>query len=494
MSEPVTIPGYTVHQLLGKGGMASVYLATQESLGRQVAIKVLSEFGDEHAETRFFTEARTIAALNHPRIVTVFDVGHLADGRPYLSMEYLEGGDLTKLKDQALGIQYALELIKQVAEGLSKVHQKGIIHRDIKPANILFREDGSAALSDFGIAKNLNVDTELTQAGISVGSPSYSSPEQIYGQELDARSDIYSLGVVLLEMLAGRNPFKGGNYAETVVNHTEKSAPDLSDLDQDCQQLLRKMLAKSPNDRYASVVELIRDINDILGRLAAVSTDENEATAFRSAASAPASLDVFSNQLSELTKQKRSLVVVGGSLLLILMIVLFSYESEADKEINRLLDLAGTSLDQDKLIAPEFDNARYYFNQILVLDPGNGDAEDGLEEVDERLVERYLQLASARFEETRLSRPKDDSAVFYYKQALALEPDNESAQEGLTRVTAEYLRLAQEAFNKKRYDEGLGYVRSGLELEPEHALLLELQTQYKDKGSALKRILNNVFN
>ena len=473
--------------------MASVYLATQESLGRQVAIKVLSEFGDAHAETRFFAEARTIAALNHPRIVTVFDVGHLADGRPYLSMEYLEGGDLTKLKDQTLGVQYALELIKQVAEGLSKVHQKGIIHRDIKPANILFREDGSAALSDFGIAKNLNVDTELTQAGISVGSPSYSSPEQIYGQELDARSDIYSLGVVLLEMLAGHNPFKGGNYAETVVNHTEKTGPNLSGLDQDCQKLLRKMLAKDPNDRYDSVIDLIQDINDLLARLATVSVDEDEATAFRSAAT-PNFQHAFSSQLSQLIKQKRALIAVAGSLLLILMIVLFSYESETDKEINRLLDLAETSLDQDKLIAPEFDNARYYFNQILVLDPGNGDAEDGLEEVDERLVERYLKLASARFEETRLSRPKDDSAVFYYKQALALEPDNESAREGLARVTAEYLRLAQEAFNKKRYDEGLGYVRSGLELEPEHALLLELQTQYKDKGSALKRILNNVFN
>ncbi len=495
MNEPITIPGYTVHELLGKGGMASVYLATQESLGRRVAIKVLSEFGDEHAETRFFTEARTIASLNHPRIVTVFDVGHLENGLPYLSMEYLGGGDLSQLKNQALVPRHALELVKQVAEGLSVVHNKGIIHRDIKPANILFREDGSVALSDFGIAKDLSVDTELTQAGVSVGSPSYSSPEQIYGQQLDARSDIYSLGVVLLEMLSGSNPYKGKNYAETVVNHTQKPLPDLEEIDRDCRAVLRRMLARDPDNRYGSVSELIDDINAILTR--APEQDE-AATAFRPAATPGAGLQTnLQDQARSLLQQlagNRIIIAVSATVALALIVILLSYETETDREIKRLLEQADASLEQDQLITPEFENARYYYNQILVLDPGNGDAEDGLEEVNELLVERYLQLASTRFEETRLSRPKDDSAVFYYNQALALEPDNESAQEGLARVTEEYLRLAREAFNKKRYDEGLGYVRSGLALEPEHALLLELHEQYKDKGSALKRILNNVFN
>ena len=278
MSEIIAIPGYTVHHLIGKGGMASVYLATQESLNRQVAIKVLADFGDPSAEERFFTEARTVAALSHPHIITVYDVAHLKDGRPYISMEYLAGGDLDRLKGQAVEVRYALELIRQVAKGLDTVHKKDIIHRDIKPANILFREDGTVALSDFGIAKDLSVDTELTQAGISVGSPSYSSPEQIYGKRIDQRSDIYSLGVVLLELLQGNNLYKGGNYAETVINHTERSIPGLSALENQHQILLGKMLAKLPEQRHQTVADLIRDIDSLLDM---ATDDDNDQTKLR---------------------------------------------------------------------------------------------------------------------------------------------------------------------------------------------------------------------
>ncbi|OUR87286.1 hypothetical protein A9Q81_26675 [Gammaproteobacteria bacterium 42_54_T18] len=472
MSETITILGYTVHHMIGKGGMASVYLATQKSLNRQVAIKVLADFGDPNAEERFFMEARTVAALNHPHIITVYDVAHLEDGRPYLSMEYLSGGDLDSLKGKSVGMRYALELIRQVTQGLDSVHKKGIIHRDIKPANILFREDNSVVLSDFGIAKDLSVNTELTQAGISVGSPSYSSPEQIYGQQLDQRSDIYSLGVILLELLLGCNPYKGENYAETVVNHTERSIPDLAMLQRPCQALLGKMLKKQPEQRHQTTEELISDIDALLD----MAPDNDDQTKLRST---PLRHKATSDHLQWIEKHQKSGLILLGLLIAILVLFKATYKSETDRKIDALLEQAETHLADNQFIAPEFDNARYFYNQILTLETDNDDALDGLEVINEQLVERYIKLAAERFEETQLNRPKGNNAIYYYRQALAIESDNEAALTGLQRVVTEYIALANKSFNRKDYGTGLRHVRIGLELAPKNQELLGLKEQYK---------------
>ena len=487
MSETITIPGYTVHHMIGKGGMASVYLATQESLDRQVAIKILADFGDPNAEERFFTEARTVAALNHPHIITVHDVAHLEDGRPYLSMEYLPGGDLDRLKGKAVGMRYALELIRQVAQGLDSVHKKGIIHRDIKPANILFREDNSVTLSDFGIAKDLSVNTELTQAGVSVGSPSYSSPEQIYGQQLDQRSDIYSLGVILLELLLGSNPYKGENYASTVVNHTERPIPDLAMLQRPCRALLSKMLAKQPEQRHQTAADLISDIDALLD----MASEDADQTTLRPA---PRRLKATSNRLQWPNKYQKSGLILLSLLIAILVLFKVTYKSETDRKIDAMLEQAETHLTDNQLIVPEFDNARYFYNQILTLEAENDDALDGLKDIDERLVERYLRRAAERFEKTQLNRPKGDNAIYYYRQALAIEPDNEAALTGLQRVVTEYIALAKKSFNRKDYGMGLRHARTGLELAPDNQELLELNKKYKHKSNALKRFINKVFN
>lgn len=199
------IPGYSVQGRLGRGGMAEVYLATQESLHRQVAIKVLQRLDDEAFAKRFIKEAHLVASLHHPAIITIHDIGRLADGRPYIAMEFVAGGDLAQHRGERFEPQRALTLIRQIASALVVVHDKGMIHRDIKPANILFREDGTAVLSDFGIAKELALDSDLTQHDVAVGSPAYSSPEQAQCLPLDPRSDIYSLGVIFLELLIGTN-------------------------------------------------------------------------------------------------------------------------------------------------------------------------------------------------------------------------------------------------------------------------------------------------
>jgi len=252
------IPGHTVDRLLARGGMAEVYLAEQKSLGRKVAIKILDQSsGDADFVERFLKEARLVATLNHPSIITIYDFGVLEDKRLYLSMEFMEGGDLDSRLTGKISETEALRILKELTKALIFVHSKGIIHRDIKPANILFRLDGTLALTDFGVAKQQVEDVKLTQAGTTVGSPAYCSPEQAQGLDVDHRSDIYSTGVLFLEMLLGRNPYKADSFVNTSINHIQMETPKLQGADSRYQKLIEKMLAKDPHDRFSTAEELL---------------------------------------------------------------------------------------------------------------------------------------------------------------------------------------------------------------------------------------------
>lgn len=244
--------------------MAEVYLAEQNSLGRLVAIKILDQHsGDPDFVERFLKEARLVASLNHPGIITIYDFGVLKDKRLYLSMEYIEGGDLdAKLAAEVITEEQALAILKQLVKALQFVHGKGIIHRDIKPANVLFRHDGSIALTDFGIAKTQIEDVKLTQVGTAVGSPAYCSPEQAQGLDVDCRSDIYSTGVVFVELLLGRNPYKADSFVNTSINHIQMEIPQLRDTQGRFQNLIEKMLAKDPQDRFESAEQLLAYLNN----------------------------------------------------------------------------------------------------------------------------------------------------------------------------------------------------------------------------------------
>ena len=189
--------------------MAAVYLAIQESLDRPVALKVLTDPDSPEFSERFVNEGRIIASLVHGNIVTVHDVG-IAEGLHYISMEYVDGGDLRTRIADGQSPEAALDLAARMADCLGFAHRKGVIHRDLKPANILFRRDGTPLLTDFGIAKNQRLDSDLTATGKIVGTPRYMSPEQALGKPVDGRSDLYSLGVVLYEMLTGEPPYMRG--------------------------------------------------------------------------------------------------------------------------------------------------------------------------------------------------------------------------------------------------------------------------------------------
>lgn len=262
----INIPGYKIERLIAEGGMASVYLAVQESLDRPVALKLLRKFDNPAQAQRFLNEGKIIASLEHRNIITIYDLGVVGE-RNYLAMEFLPGGDLrARINEGMLPID-ALDVLETLGDCLSFVHQKGIIHRDIKPENILFRLDGTVVLTDFGVAKYLESDASLTMDGTTLGSPHYLSPEQAESKPLDGRADIYSLGIVFYEMLTGQKPFQGDSSIEIIISHLTSAIPVLPASLQCYQPLFMRMIAKNPADRFASADELVAAVQQLRSSL-----------------------------------------------------------------------------------------------------------------------------------------------------------------------------------------------------------------------------------
>ncbi|MBD8148989.1 protein kinase [Pseudomonas fluorescens] len=260
----IEIPGYAIEGEIGEGAMASVYLATQRSLERKVALKVMAAAlaADPTFCERFLREGKTLARLSHPHTVTIHDIGNVGE-LYYMAMEYLPNGTLKERIAAGLTPEQGVTLIRQIASALGYAHAQGLVHRDVKPANILFRADGTAVLSDFGIAKSLDDRTQFTQAGFAVGTPSYMSPEQARGQEIDGRADLYALGVVLYEILVGELPYRGTDALSTALAHLTEPLPELPVHHGRYQEVLRKLLAKDPAERFADADALVRVLDNL---------------------------------------------------------------------------------------------------------------------------------------------------------------------------------------------------------------------------------------
>src|SRR5678816_2912846 len=333
-----TIAHYRIVKPIGAGGMGAVYKAYDNKLQRTVALKLLPPeyVSQQDRRRRFFQEARAASALSHPHILTIYEVGE-DDGRPYMAMEYVEGQTLReKIKSNGLQLKETLDIAIQIAAGLARAHELGIIHRDLKPENLMLSRDGYAKILDFGLAKlvaererALVADSEQktlirgvqTESGTLLGTVNYMAPEQLLGQRVDRRCDVFSFGVVLCEMLTGTAPFVHDNRIDTMhaILHREPRFPSdgRPELPFDLQRVLTKALAKTPKDRYQTIDELAEELKTLkheleLGKTLPV-TPRTRLVLKRTAAGARA-VD-YENELNE--AQLKAVTTTEGPLLIV---------------------------------------------------------------------------------------------------------------------------------------------------------------------------------
>jgi len=280
-----TVGRYEILMELGRGAMGTVYKARDPKINRLLAIKTIrfsDEFEDDQLKEikeRFFTEAELAGKLTHPGIVAIHDIGEDYD-LTYMAMEFLDGEDLEKYckKGSLLPIRKLLDIIAETADALEYAHNNGVIHRDIKPANIMLLKNGRVKVTDFGIAKSMSASK--TRSGIILGTPNYMAPEQIMGRQIDARSDIFSLGVVFFQLLTGDLPFRGDNLNSLFYKVTQVKHPSPSKINpkviKPCEQILDKALAKNPDHRFQKASDLAKYLRILANKIDTLRVKKNK--------------------------------------------------------------------------------------------------------------------------------------------------------------------------------------------------------------------------
>jgi serine/threonine-protein kinase PpkA len=450
------IPGYQLLRELGVGGMATVYLAVQTSLQRQVAIKVMRRAGaDLNFEQRFLIEGRAMAKLPHRNIVGVFDIVQTAELN-YIAMEYLAGGTLVERLRYGMSLGEAIAVVVQIADALQLAHDNGIVHRDLKPANIMFRDAATPVLTDFGIAQHQEQQsTRLTQAGMMVGTPTYMSPEQASDQPLDGRSDQYSLGIMFYEMLSGHPPFEGTSPLTVAVAHIQTPPPPLPAQFAQLQPVMDRLLAKQAGDRYADLREFQKDLKRLLAGsatlLARIQSDPNQSASQQlraigftdsgntqqpravpdllranSGGHATVALDTQRRTQPGVPPppKKRGLLLAGVAVLLLALIAvggwyIFGREKTLDPTLRALvadtLSASDRLVSEGKLVTPPGDNAYEKLQTVLQVAPDLPEALERVAEIQKKLREKAAaELAAGHF----------DEAQALVGQALAVKPDD----------------------------------------------------------------------
>ena len=371
MSDEVIAGRYELLELVGRGGMSSVWKAHDRLLDRVVAIKVLHEHytQDEEYVERFRREARSVAQVSHPNIVTVIDRGE-DGGRQYIVFEYVDGENLKQLieREGPLPVRDALLLALQMARALGFAHDRGLIHRDVKPQNVLLNDEGQAKMTDFGIARSVDVDG-VTVTGTVLGTSEYIAPEQARGQRVDAHTDVYSLGVVLYELLTGAVPFSGESFVTVALQHVNEPPPDVLDHRPDCPPrvalLIERAMDKNPDDR-PTMDELMNELEACLSDLDPVS---EQATMIARPQATPRTRQQQQQQQQEPRRRRRRVGLLWPIVAVFLVLA-----------VAALAALGATALrDNDDGSPAEASNPRVQLSAVAAYDPDGDGAEHDAE-------------------------------------------------------------------------------------------------------------------
>lgn len=454
------ITGYKIEREIGHGGMATVFKAMQTSLERPVALKVMAPAlaADTTFGERFLKEAKTIASLVHPNILAIHDVGGVGPYH-YIAMEFVAGGDLKQRIRNGIAAEQTLAVIKQVAAALDHAHLQGIIHRDIKPENILFREDQTAVLTDFGIAKTVDSNTQMTVTGMSIGTPRYMSPEQAQGKSgLDGRSDLYSLGVVMYEALTGKAPYDAETPVGIALKHVQAAVPDLPNDLSKYQPIIDRLMAKAPADRYATGSELIENIEQVLAgkKLSRPSTAKLK----------PAGKPAF-----------------GLKWMMVILIIAAIAGSgyywisqkpaedravgQPDKEEKQLFSVPQPSVSKTARPAETATKEPAQSKAIesqskkpATAEPDKQPQAAPVDKPQQLKIKQLLSQAELDLVAMRLTSPKGGNAAQKYRRILTLDPKNADARHGLARIVGKYITLADEAASTLSFDRAEDYLDS----------------------------------
>ncbi|MGF1615708.1 MAG: protein kinase, partial [Gammaproteobacteria bacterium] len=460
----VSIPGYEILEELGRGGMSTVYLATQESLQRRLALKVMAATlsVDPSFKDRFMREGRTLGQLSHPNIVIIYDIG-LSANRYFIAMEYVGGGTLGERIAKGLSLAESLRILQAIGRALHYAHRRGFVHRDVKPSNILFRDDDTPVLADFGIARSMDSNTRLTKTGLSVGTPNYMSPEQVSGHKVDGRSDLYSLGIVFYEMLTGNPPYESESAIATSLKHLTEPVPKLPPHLDFLQPVLERMLAKAPDNRFSDVQACL----EMLERLAAhhLAAPPDDATEL-------ADRTLVYHQTAEQHQEPRSPPPAepdqpasrprpGPSRLAWLAAV----KGRRGWQLSVGLAVLG-------LLAAL---------AALLMRPA------ALPEHIQLWVDERLRMADEQMAQGQLLEPPANNAFDTYQQILAVAPGYKQALTGLQQIAEQFLAKARAQHQAREAEASLALIAQGLQALPEHEGLLSLRDTITQQLEAEQR-------
>ncbi|MEE8299580.1 MAG: protein kinase, partial [Thermodesulfobacteriota bacterium] len=489
-----TISHFKIIQRLGGGGMGVVYKAEDISLKRIVALKfLLPELtSDEAAKKRFFKEAQTASALDHPNICAIHEINETEDGLIFICMAYYEGQDLReKVSKGKLEISECLDIMTRIARGLAEAHEHGVVHRDIKPANIILTTDGEVKIVDFGLAKLSRGATRITEPGMTVGTLPYMSPEQVKGAlELDQRSDIWSFGVLLYEMLTGHLPFQGDYEVEvlhSIVNEAPIPASKLNvEIPSQLEEIINKALTKEVDDRYTYMQELLDDLEHFSGadeaRLAEsakliengkICLNKKEYSAALSRFEAALKFDPKNQEVLDLIEQCEN-------------------KQKEQRRFNTLL-----SDGKEYFENGNYEKALNAFKEIIALDPDHSESHELIEKIQKKI--KQMERVDKQISEANsyLNKKKFEKAIEIYKEILKVEPQNQKGLAGLQQAERALARLAEMAsliaegktyLKDNNYSDAPSRFEAALKLDPKNQEVLDLIEQCENKQKELRRL------